>query len=359
MTSPLNAENARIEALSRLMSAAQQLSSSTDIDELLAKIVHACIDVTQSENASILLLDEDRNELYFRKAQGEHGELLQTLRLPVNEQSAAGWCALHRTSLVIQDTRQDQRHFKGVDALTAFETRSLLAVPIIWGDRLFGVVEALNRTSGSYSETDAEYLGMLATQAAVALNNVRVMDQLQNFFVHMVEVVTTALELIDPSSRGHVHRVARLATGLAKELQLPPKELEQVLYAAYFHEIGRLFNESAHTGVRDNNEPVLGAQLLEKIKLLQKIAPLVRHHRERWDGTGRPDGLKGDQTPLGARILGLAVDYDEAQLKNAGHIPLHEFQAVYFTQAPERHDPHLVSLFRRVVGFPERTVPWA
>lgn len=354
MTTPINAEAARIEALSRLMGAGQQLASSTDQDELLNKIMKACVDVTKSENAAILLLDEDTNELYFRKAVGAHGELLQTMRLPVNENSAAGWCVMHQQPLIIHDTSNDPRHYKGVDHATSMTTRTLLAVPIIWGERMFGVIEALNRETGAYTDNDVEYLGMLAAQAAVALNNVRVMDQLQNFFVNMVEVIVTALEIIDPSSRGHVTRVARLATGLAKELGLSPKELERVLYAAYFHDIGRLFNESAHTGARDHNEPLRAAQLLEKIKLLEKVAPLVRSHRERWDGSGRPEGLRGEQIPLGARILGLAVDYDEAQTKSSGHTPLHVFQEMFFEQAGEHHEPHLVECFRRVVAASDR-----
>lgn len=356
MSTPSSADSARIEALSRLMGASQQLASSTDLDELLNKIMKACIDVTQSENAAILLLDEDTHELYFRKAVGIHGEMLATLRLPATENSAAGWCVVRREPLIIHDTSTDPRHYKGVDQVTSMTTRTLMAVPIMWGDRVFGVVEALNRRTGTYSDTDVEYLGMLAAQAAVALNNVRVMDQLQNFFVNMVEVIITALELIDPSSRGHVIRVARLATGLAKELELPPKELERVLYAAYFHDIGRLFNESAHTGARDHNEPLRAAQLLEKIKLLEKVAPLVRSHRERWDGSGRPEGLVGDQIPLGARILGLAVDYDEAHIKAAGHTPLHVFQEMFFESAMDHHDPRLVACFRRVVAGSDRHI---
>lgn len=354
MTTPLNPENASHEVLALLMGASQQLASATDIDELLNKIMKACVDITDSEKAAILLLDDATGELYFRQTVGVQGDLLRPVRLQVDEHSAAGWCALHREPLIINDTRLDPRHYKGVDAITADTTRLLLAVPIIWGDRVFGVVEALNRRVGEYTTTDAEYLVMLAAQAAVALNNVRVMDQLQNFFVHMVEVIIAALELIDPTSRGHVIRVARLATGLAKELEMSPKELKSVLYGAYFHDIGRLFNESARTGVRDSNEPLVGAQLLEKIKLLEKVAPLVRCHRERWDGSGRPDGLKGEQIPLGARILGLAVEYDEEHVKSAGHKPVHVFQEIFMEQAAEHHEPRLVELFRRVVMPGER-----
>lgn len=353
MTTPLEESNEKITALSRLMGVGQELASSTDLDQLLKKIIKASSDVTESENASILLLDEDRNELYFRKTAGEHGEVLQKIRIEVSDHSIAGWCLLHRQSLIIPDAQSDPRHYKGVDSATAFTTRSVLATPIMWGEKCFGVVEVLNRRTGEYTQSDVEYLTILAAQAGVALNNVFVVEQLQNFFVHTVELIIAALEMVDPGSRGHVVRVARVATALARELKLPPKELEQVLYGAYFHDIGRLFNESASTGARDNNEPVLGAQLLEKIKLLEKVAPIVRYHRERFDGSGFPEGLHGDQIPLGARILGLAVEYDEEQVKTTSqHTPQHVFQEMFFENAGERHDPALLEIFRKVIFAP-------
>lgn len=350
MTMNNNADNDKITSLSRLMHASHELARSTDLDELLNKAMLSVIDVTDSEMGSFLLVDEDTNELYFRKATGTYGELLQTIRLPITDSSVAGWCAVHREVLIVNDAMSDPRHYKGVDQVTSITTRSLLCVPVLWGDRLFGVLEAINRKSGQYSQTDAEHLSMLATQVAVALNNVRVVDQLQNFFAHMVDVIITALEVIDPSNRGHVVRVARLSTLMARELGLPTKQIEQVLYAAYFHDIGRLFNESAHTGARDHNDVARGAQLLEQIKLLEKVAPLVRHHLERYDGSGKPGRLRGEEIPLGARIIGLAVDYDEAYARSVGHLPLHVFQAQFLDQAAERHDPRLVETLARHIA---------
>lgn len=324
------------------------MASSTDLDELLKKVIRASTDVTDSEKASILLLDEEKSELYFRQALGEHGEILEKIRIDLNEQSVAGWCLLHREPVVIDDVSKDPRHFKGVDLMTSSVTRSLLAVPVMWGDRVFGVIEVLNRLNGDYGNADVEYLTILAAQAAVALNNVFVVGQLQNFFVHTVELLIAALEMVDPSMRGHVVRVARTATALARALHLPAKDLEQVLYGAYFHDIGRLFYESARTGARGKDEPVVGAQLLEKIKILEKVAPIVRYHRERYDGSGYPEGLKGAQIPLGARILGLAVDYDEEFIRSA-NIPQEVFKEMFFERAASTHDPQLLEIFRKVI----------
>lgn len=358
MTNPVEqSSEVKISALSRLMGVGQQLAASTDLDELLRKIISASTEMTESEKSSILLWDEDTNELYFRQTLGEHGEILEKIRIPVNEKSVAGWCLLHRQPLIINDVSNDPRHYKGVDQVTSFVTRSILAVPIVWGERIFGVIEVLNRIEGDYTKADEEYLTILAAQAAVALNNVFVVEQLQNFFVHTVELLIAALEMVEPSMRGHVVRVARMATALARELKLPGKELEQVLYGAYFHDIGRLFYESARTGARGKEEPVVGAQLIEKIKMLEKAAPIVRYHRERYDGSGYPEGLKGEQIPLGARILGLAVEYDEACINAPRSLSQSLVKEMFLERAATTHDPHLLDVFRKLIFAPHMHTP--
>jgi response regulator RpfG family c-di-GMP phosphodiesterase len=339
----------KIHVLSRLMDAGQELASSTDLDELLTKIMRASQELTDSDRASILLLDEERNELYFRQSQGELGELRSLIRVPVSDRSVAGSCVLSRQPQLVPDVTADHRHYKAVDQATSYITRSILAIPIIWGERCFGVLEVINRTIGTYTYEDVEYLTILAAQAAVALNNVYVVEQLQNFFVHTVELLISALETIDPTMRGHAVRVARLATGLARELGMSGKELEQIMYGAYFHEIGRLVNTTTScTGARDRDEPLIGAQLLEKIKLLEKVAPIVRYYRERYDGSGYPEGLRGDKIPLAARILGLVVEYDEEYIRNLGRMPTATFQQLFFENAATSHDPRLLELFRKV-----------
>lgn len=342
----------KLLVLTRLAETGQELASATDLDVLLARLNEVAKDLTDSERSSILLLDEDSNELYFREAMGVVGEVREKVRIPVDERSVAGWCTVHRKPVLVADASKEPRHYKGVDEVTSFVTRSLVAVPIVFQDRCFGVLEVINHLGDPYEAQDVEHLQVLASQAAVALNNVFMVDQLQNFFVHTVELLIAATESLDASRRGHVVRVARLATMLAREVGLAGKDLERVLYGAYFHDIGRLLKGQAATGTRERDEPVVGGQLLEKIKLLSKVAPLVRAHRERFDGSGYPDGLKGEDIPLGARILGLVVDYEEAGRSNGGRLSPRTFHERFFVEAEQVHDPALVAILRRHVDPP-------
>lgn len=342
----------KIDILSRLCKMGQELSSSTDTDELLARISRCSSEVCDSESASIILLDADNNEMYFKEVSGEMGEIIKTIRIPLNEHSIAGWCITYREPLIINDVSKDPRHYKQVDKEVNFVTRSILAVPITWGTKIFGCVEAVNkRNDDLFTDKDQEYLTILAHQAAVAINNVHLMEKLQNFFSYSVEILISALESLEPLSKGHIIRVARIAVTLARELGFSGKEIEDIWYAAYFHDIGKLARESIYLPMAelDKIHPATGAGLIENIKILENCAPYIRHHHERWDGSGFPNGLKGDEIPIGAQIVGIAEEYDEmwTGAKETSH--RQEFNQEFIKHIQGKFSPEIINTFSKVM----------
>jgi putative nucleotidyltransferase with HDIG domain len=341
----------KTRVLERLCQVGQELSSSTDQDELLAKIINCSKEVCNSERASMLLLDEEKNEIYFKQTAGELGEVIRKIRLPLNENSIAGWCILHREPLIVLDVSRDPRHYKGVDRATSFETRSILAVPVKWGEKVFGCVEAVNKIGDTpFSGEDQEYLTILAQQAAVALNNVFLRNQLQNFFVHVVEILVAALESIEKSSGGHTFRIARLAAAVARVMGMSGKDMENLLYAAYFHDIGRLRSGAGSRHDTDFMHPQAGAGLLQRIKILEKASAIVRYHHEYFDGSGFPDGVPGDAIPLQARILSMVEDYDTQVQKWDSSKSREDFNNLFLRLSQDRHDPLLMEAFGKVLG---------
>lgn len=337
------------ELFSRLCRMERDIASSTDLDELLGKIAACSREICDAEGASILLLDEDSQELYFKQVEGDLGEIVKKVRVPLSESSFAGHCLRNREPLIINDVASDPRHFKGVDRATSLTTRTLLAVPIVWGERCYGVAEAINkRKGGVFTEEDREMLEVLAGHAAVVLHNVSLMNQLQNFFVHTQELLVAALECIEPFSKGHVIRVTRLATRLGRDLGFTGRDYETLWYAAYFHDIGKLLLGTSFVARNDKLHPVTGANMLARIQVLEKTAPLVRHHHERWDGSGFPDHLQAEQCPLPARILSLVEDFDEYMMDRAPDQPLETYFEEFWTRSEGRHDPTLLVLFRKV-----------
>lgn len=339
----------RATLFSRLCQMEQEIASSTDTDELLGKITSCSREITHAESASILLLDEERDELYFKETLGDLGEIVKKVRVPLSRPSIAGYSIRHRVPQIINDVASDPRHFKGVDKATAIQTRSILAIPIVWGEKIFGVLEAINKIDGSFDEDDREMLGVLASHAAVVLQNVGLTEQLQNFFVHTMELIVSALESVEPGSQGHVIRVTRLATSMARECNLTGKDYENIWYGSYFHDIGKLLLGTSVIVRNDKRHPVVGGNMLAKIKMLEKTAPLVRHHHERWDGSGFPDHLVGEQIPLGARILALAEDFEEQSMDRTPDVSLQKFAEDFFERTRTKHDPTLLAMLRKIV----------
>lgn len=346
----MHTDRERAEHFSRMCRMEQEIASSTDTDQLLCRITACSKEIAHAEFASILLLDEERNELYFKETMGEMGETVKTVRVPLSQPSIAGYAIQHREAQIVNDAMDDPRHFKGVDQATSIPTRSILAVPIVWGDKVYGALEVLNKATGPFGEDEREMLGVLASHAAVVLHNVGLMEQLQNFFVHTMEILVAALESVEPGSQGHVIRVARLTSGIARELKIVGKDYENLWYSAYFHDIGKLLLGTSVVARNDKSHPVVGSNMLARIDLLEKTASAVRHHHERWDGSGYPDHLVGEATPLPARILALAEDYDEQFTDRPEGQPTERFVENFLRTAEGRHDPSLLEVLRKLVA---------
>jgi signal transduction histidine kinase len=176
------------DRLQRILEISQILTSTYDLEELLQMILAAATELTKTEAASILLLNEGGTELRFAATTGGNKEKLMTLRVPV-ENSLAGTILRSGEPMVIDNVQQDPRHFAGVDKKIAFESRSMLGVPLLIRDRGIGVLEALNKTDNStFSEDDGQVMMTLAAQAAVAIENARLVTALQRAYEQLNRV---------------------------------------------------------------------------------------------------------------------------------------------------------------------------
>lgn len=165
--------------LQRLLDLGHHLSLSVEVGQFLQMLLSTAIELTGSEIASVLALDETGTQLHFLALPLSHGEALKTIRVPVDA-SLAGWVCCNRESLNVTDVPADPRHFKGADQACGFVTRSLLAVPIIYRGETLAVLEAVNKTDGThYTESDTKVLELLASQAAIAIQNTRLMDRVR------------------------------------------------------------------------------------------------------------------------------------------------------------------------------------
>ena len=166
------------QRLELLLEVARLLSSKLELPELLTMVLELASRVVDAETASLLLLDEATEELYFDVALGL-GDGLSKIRLKVG-QGIAGTVAQTRRSEIINEVRSDPRWSPKMDEQTGFVTRSILAVPILLKGRLLGVVEAINRRGGPFGQGDVEAFEAFASQAGVAIDNARLFASLRD-----------------------------------------------------------------------------------------------------------------------------------------------------------------------------------
>jgi HD-GYP domain-containing protein (c-di-GMP phosphodiesterase class II) len=160
----------------------------------------------------------------------------------------------------------------------------------------------------------------LAAQVAVAVENADLKSRMEKTYVETVAALATAVEARDNYTRGHSRRVTEFSVELARRLKQPEWYVKDLESAALLHDIGKigmpdhiLHNRGAlpPEGVSFViGHPIGGENILKPVGSLARLCPIVRHHHERYDGKGYPDGLKGEEIPLAARILSVADSFD-------------------------------------------------
>ena len=151
--------------------------------------------------------------------------------------------------------------------------------------------------------------------------------KLERLSIATLEALVNALEAKDPYMRGHSARVADLSATIAHQLGIADEEVEHVRVAGRLHDIGKIGTREAVLNKQGALSPdefehvkqhvVIGSQILAPLGHLGDIIPSVRHHHERWDGTGYPDGLRGEEIPIGARVIGAAEVFDALSTSRA------------------------------------------
>jgi signal transduction histidine kinase len=184
----------RLDGYRRLIDIARDLASTLDLDILLSRIVHAAAEVSGSEAASILLYDDTSRQLYFQVSTNMDESTRRGIIVPLDG-SIAGWIVNNRKPVRIINAHEDSRFYSNVEALTGLTTQSLLGIPLITKNKVVGVLEALNKHKGKFTDADESMLLVLGAQAAVAIENARLFQQsdLISEFVHELRTPLSSL----------------------------------------------------------------------------------------------------------------------------------------------------------------------
>jgi len=178
----------RVAVLERILRISQILTSTLQLEPLLQTITQAATELTDTEAGSIMLVDKNTGQLRFEAACGSKREEVKRVTVPL-EGSIAGWIVRESKPLLIPDVRQDPRFYTQVDETTDFETRSILGVPLQVKGKVIGVLEALNKAGdGIFTQDDMQTLSTLAAHAAIAIENARLVTEIQKAYEELSEL---------------------------------------------------------------------------------------------------------------------------------------------------------------------------
>lgn len=303
--------------LSLLLEYAKKMSLKKELDPLLALLGEEAKKVMGADRCSVFLLDSAKNELWSRFASGE-----RMIRVPGPK--GIVWEAVRRNRVInIPEAYKDPRFNPEVDKRTGYRTRNLLTAPMRNNkNEVMGAFQVLNKKRGQFTKDDEQVLVIFAEQAATAVENARLYDDVRSAAKDTILRLASAAEYKDKDTRNHLERMSQYAVILAEEMGMPHHWVQNIALASPMHDIGKLGVPDAilkKPGKLDMPEwdeikkhPLYGAEILrnsdnELIRMSERVA--LTHH-EKWDGTGYPKGLKGEQIPMEGRIVALADVFD-------------------------------------------------
>jgi diguanylate cyclase (GGDEF)-like protein/putative nucleotidyltransferase with HDIG domain len=274
------------------------------------------------------------------------------------DEGAIGRCLRERRPVLVHDSARDPLYRRALET----GTRSELAVPLYVGGRLWGAIDVRSTRVTAFDPDDAQLVQTVADHVGAALHTAELYQGLEESYVGTAEALAAALEAKDDYTADHARSIAELAVAVGQELGLDDAAVRDLRFGAVFHDIGKIAIPDAilnKPGPLTDEEhrimerhPVAGEQILRPVPFFADVRRIVRHDHERWDGTGYPDGLRGPQIPLGARIV-FVVDAYHAMVSDRPYreaIPEPDAREELRRSAGSQFDPDVVEAFLRVLG---------
>jgi len=298
----------------------RHLQQTLDLEVLIPRIFEEVNKAIDADGQSIWLLNAETGVITCRFATGPGAELIKQVTVPIG-QGIVGSSVADQQAVIIADAQADSRHARRADDATGVVTRSLMCVPMVREGKSIGAIEAINkRNSGLFTRDDLDLLRSIANSAALAIENARLYADLFASYDSTLDALAAALDLRDRETEGHSRRVVEYTARLARQIGLNEVTIADIRRGALIHDIGKIGVPDAvlhKPGPLSPEErkiiekhPQAGYEMLLGIPHLQDEVKIVLAHKEKWDGTGYPLGLRAEMIPLGARLFAIADTFD-------------------------------------------------
>ncbi len=348
--------------LSTIYRVGNLIQSETNLQRLYTRVIGAIFDVIAADRCYLLIENRGRNALSVAAARSAAQEGVKDVDSPDSSgfsHTIADKAYEDGVAVMRVDALTDDR-FSQADSVIIQDIRSVMCVPLEDQTRCFGViyVDTVGR-SQAFRRHDLELLTAVAKQAGIAIQRVLLMEEVTALLHGTTRALVATIEAKDKYTHGHSERVTEYALHIARALGLPDSKMKFLELAGFMHDIGKI-------GVAENilnkkepltdeewevirQHPVVGADIIVNIERTDTISRAVRHHHERWNGSGYPGGLAGEKiSPLG-RILAVADAFDamtSARPYRDSRSSEYAIQEL-LKGAGEQFDPEIVEVFCR------------
>jgi putative nucleotidyltransferase with HDIG domain len=311
--------------LKALVGVGTVINSSLGLKQVLEEVLDRLIALMGAERG-FLMLSESNGELKARIARGIDREDLNKEAFAISNTIVR---RVAETGVAVLTTNaQEDPRFGGQVSVAAYHLLSILCAPLKIKDDLIGVIYVDNRAhSGIFRSDDLGLISAFANQAAVAIDNARLFDDLQESNAELeiayqatLEGWVRALDLRDKETEGHTKRVTALTRRLAQEIGVDEDSLLHITRGALLHDIGKMAipdgillkpgDLTPEERILVQKHPVYAYEMLSPIKFLLPALDIPYCHHEKWDGSGYPRGLKGEEIPFAARIFTIVDVWD-------------------------------------------------
>ncbi len=359
-----------IHTFATLADLGQEIANTSDFEEMLRASFHLLLGSLAIRRGAVAEFDRESEQLQIVAARG----LIQNTALPLDHEHARELAAVG-SALSLDDATKEAHRFLEEHQTSLASIEIDLLLPLVVRERLIGVVLLGEKASGEkYTEEDLEVVTALSRHIGVGIHshrlleeveskaaeNLRLYDGLRTIYRETVRAFAAAIDIKDRYTQGHSVRVGKYSEIIAREMGWSDEAVEGIAIAGYLHDIGKLIvdltviNSPLRFNAKESKEmsrhPAAGYEILAPISHPYADIPLMaRHHHERLDGNGYPDGLKGDQIPPGAKIVTLADSFDAMTTDRPYRkkLPLEDIFEDFRVNTGSQFDPTVVCAFCR------------
>ena len=279
------------------------------LHEMLELIVRMIAELLNAKRVSLMLLDKSRSELFIKMSFGIEEWVVENTRVKVG-QGIAGMVVERGEPLLIANIEENDIYI--APNSPQYDTVSLVSVPLRVNDVVVGVINVNNKTNGHpFDRDDLNLLMSFSERISRALERVRVVDDSHTFLQDTIDAFKRMLET--QTQTKVIEQAIDHSVKIARKMGLPEKEVSVIQYVASVHDIGmteisdEILNKALHLSTEERQQiqrhPERGAELIRPLEFVEAVSNIILYHHEHWDGSGYPMGLKGEEIPVGARIL--------------------------------------------------------